>query len=295
MSKSGRGFFCKPTRELGTYVQFGFVLPEYVRRASHDVKRLPTARATIYYAANVREGPSRTPLGTGLFIEGPHSARFSVTADCDEMVALKVRPGGLRALLGVPAREVRDTTISLEEIWGRSAASLTDRMACASSSKERLFILQDELTRRCRDFDRHDKVALVVAAAVERRSGNVRVSEIGARSGYCQRSLLQRFDDWVGLTPKQHARLARLRSVIARLAPDTDWALLAVAHGYCDQAHMIHEFQDLLGCSPTAFLAQRNAFAPMGAPASGRHAVPRREQRLYRSVGLVSKWLEDGG
>jgi hypothetical protein len=34
-----------------------------------------------------------------------------------------------------------------------------------------------------------------------------------------------------------------------------DWAGLALAAGYCDQAHLAHEFHDFAGLSPSAYLA----------------------------------------
>jgi hypothetical protein len=105
--------------------------------------------------------------------------------------------------------------------------------------------------------------------------------------------LLQRFDDWVGLTPKQYARLARLRAAIAHLGArePASWADFAVARGYWDQAHMIHEFTALVGVPPAAFRRELNRFSPEGALATGREALPPREQRIYRALGMVAGWV----
>jgi AraC-like DNA-binding protein len=41
-----------------------------------------------------------------------------------------------------------------------------------------------------------------------------------------------------------------------------DWAEVAAEYGYTDQAHLIHDFRDLTGITPTAFrprsAAERN-------------------------------------
>jgi len=288
-----RGFF-RPPPELASFAQFSFVLPEYRSSTAHDLRRVPTPRATLYFAVDVREHVSGAKIGTGLFCEGPHSRGFEVKCDCDEMVAVKVKSGALGALLGLPARELRDQTVNLEEVWGRSAALLAEQMQEASSPEERLQLLQRELSQRYLARERENGLALGVANAIERRAGKVRIADLSDDAGVGRRALLQRFDACVGLTPKQYVRITRLRSMITALfgRDAEDLSRLSVKYGFYDQSHMIHEFRDLLGISPAAFKKDLEAFLPFRAPAFGRRALPKREQELYRSLGLVSEWDE---
>jgi len=55
--------------------------------------------------------------------------------------------------------------------------------------------------------------------------------------------------------------VARLRSLLAHLAAErrADWADLASAFGYADQAHLIHEFRALTGSSPGRYLGDADA------------------------------------
>jgi AraC-like DNA-binding protein len=284
-------FFFEAIPELEQAIEFGFVFPSYRRRGAAEIRRVPTARASIYYAANVVTGPGAAPV-TGMFCEGPHSRAFTVTSESGELVGVKVAPGGLRALLAIPARKMRDHTIPLEQLWGKPAIELGERMQAAASTAERVALLQHALAVRWRAAGEHP-VAVTVARMIEECAGRTTVRELCERAGYGQRSMLQRFDDGVGLTPKQCIRLARLRAAIVRVAerPGGDGAELAVACGYCDQAHMIHEFRDLVGVPPAAFRKDPSRFSPLGAPAHGREALPNREQRIYRTVGMVSRWL----
>jgi AraC-like DNA-binding protein len=286
-----RGFF-RPQRALSSVIDFGFVLPEYRYRDGRQVQRVPVTRTTLYYATDVRRHGSQSTI-TGLFCEGPHSRAFGTQGECGEMVAVKVRTGGAAALLGIPAKEIRNQTCSLEDLWGRDAALLADRMLNVATTAERVALLQQELVRRYQRHGGHDPVALTASNVIERSEGRLRVTDLIDRSGYSQRTFLQRFDQWVGLTPKQLARVVRMRATIARLACGwgADWAKLARQSGFADQAHMIHEFQALIGHSPSHFVEQRTAFSPVGAPASGRGVLPEREQRLYQVVGMVSRWV----
>jgi hypothetical protein len=115
-----RTHFFKPASGLRSLVQFGFAAAYYRRRAAGEIRRLPTGRATIYYAAHVR-GPGLGRRDAGLYCEGPHAGGFTVSHESGELVAIKVRAGALGMLLGIPARELRDRTIDLEDVWGRRA------------------------------------------------------------------------------------------------------------------------------------------------------------------------------
>jgi AraC-like DNA-binding protein len=92
-----------------------------------------------------------------------------------------------------------------------------------------------------------------------RRSPTPTVSTVINQIGCSNRHFNQLFRDQVGLTPKLFCRVRRLRQVLYLLAGKghIDWADLAFTCGYFDQAHLIHDFRSLAGCTPTEYLAQR--------------------------------------
>ena len=47
------------------------------------------------------------------------------------------------------------------------------------------------------------------------------------------------------------------RDRLLHRATDVDWADTAIACGYYDQAHMIHDFREFAGLAPTAYLTRR--------------------------------------
>ncbi|MGH7439089.1 MAG: helix-turn-helix domain-containing protein [Polyangiaceae bacterium] len=291
MTASKCTVFFEPAPELRGVVEFGFAAANYRRRPRSSIRRVPTARGTIYFAAHVR-GPGVGYREMGLYCEGPHAEAFDVTHESDEIVALKVRPGGLGALLGIAARDVRDRTLDLADVWGSRAKDLADRVATADSTAERIRLLQREIAAHVAADGLSTNQAIDAAAMVTQRQGRVRVDELSRRCGVSQRTLLQRFDDGVGLAPKQYARLVRLRSAMTRLVSPSpvDCSDVAVACGYADQAHMIHEFRSLVGLSPLAYCRTSPSFGPEGAVATGRVVVPRCERTLYRSLGFVRRW-----
>jgi transcriptional regulator GlxA family with amidase domain len=79
--------------------------------------------------------------------------------------------------------------------------------------------------------------------------------------GLSQRRFKQVFCAEVGVAPKLYGRLRRFRRAreIVRADRAPDWAELAVDCGYFDQSHLIRDFVEFSGLSPTSFLRQRSA------------------------------------
>jgi len=177
-------------------------------------------------------------------------------------VGVHFKPWGLAPFLGMPADELRDRPVTVEQVWGRaSSAELRDRLASAAGPHEMLIVLEDELVRRLRHtaglgLVRH--TSNVIAAA----TGAVPISELTTEAGVSSTHLAQRFKELVGVTPKRLARTYRFAAAVVAIDPvaPVDWVDLAGRAGYYDQAHFGHEFRTFTGLTPTRYLEERRRF-----------------------------------
>jgi AraC-like DNA-binding protein len=100
-----------------------------------------------------------------------------------------------------------------------------------------------------------DSKVAAAARFIDNAGGRAKIEEVALAVGLSERQLQRRFNQAVGLTPKQFARVRRLRSTtVAMLDTElTGWAGLAAEAGYTDQSHLTHEFNALTGHLPTSF------------------------------------------
>ena len=72
----------------------------------------------------------------------------------------------------------------------------------------------------------------------------------------------------VGLRPKTAARLVRLNRVWQRLDErrPLDWGQVAADAGYADQAHLIRDFHQFTGTTPTVFRTHPQAQTAVSPP-----------------------------
>jgi AraC-like DNA-binding protein len=84
------------------------------------------------------------------------------------------------------------------------------------------------------------------------------IGRIASEVGWSHKHLIAKFRQQVGLTPKTAARLVRLEGVWRRLEQrrPLDWGQLARDAGYADQAHLIRDFHEFTGITPTKFLGR---------------------------------------
>ncbi|GAA4897273.1 hypothetical protein GCM10023223_09200 [Stackebrandtia albiflava] len=177
-------------------------------------------------------------------------------------VGVHFTPWGPAPFLSMPAAELRDRPVTLEQVWGRAAtAELRDRLAVANRPPEMLTLLEGELRRRLRDtaglgLVRH--TSRVIAAT----GGAVAIGDLRTSAGVSSTHLAQRFKELIGVTPKRLARTYRFAATVFSIDParPVDWAELAGNAGYFDQAHFGHEFRAFTGLTPTRYLEVRQRF-----------------------------------
>jgi len=75
--------------------------------------------------------------------------------------------------------------------------------------------------------------------------------------GLSARHFAPRFSEHAGMSPKLFARIVGFQAALGTKAfcTGTSWTEIAHNFGYCDQMHMIHDFEQLAGGSLKEMLA----------------------------------------
>jgi AraC-like DNA-binding protein len=209
--------------------------------------------------------PAQRPGTFDALVGGLHTAPAIITHDGRQSgVQLGLSPLGARTLLGLPASELAGIDVPAQEVLGRFAAEVLDRLRCADSWPERFAILDKMLLARA-DRASRDAVSDEVSHAwrrMLRTGGTVAVSELAAEIGWSDRHLRATFRAETGLAPKAAARVIRFdrarRQLQRRAAAGEPLRLaeLAASCGYFDQAHLDRDFALMAGCAPTSWLAE---------------------------------------
>jgi AraC-like DNA-binding protein len=179
------------------------------------------------------------------------TARRSQVRAGSAIAGIRLRPGVAGAVLGLPASELLDVQVPLEDVLGTRASEFSERLGRAQG-REAEYLLLEGLVATAMTDGAPDPLVL----AATRRLGfpGSRVDELANALGISERQLRRRFHQAVGYGPKTLDRILRFRRLVAQAQAvsdgEVDLARLAADLGYADQAHMTRDSVRLTGMSP---------------------------------------------
>lgn len=140
--------------------------------------------------------------------------------------------------------------------------SLTDRLQHCETSEERFPILLEIIAVLSKN--RLPPVEWLDAsiAAILSKNGNISQTELTEISDIGSRHFRRKFKKIIGITPKYFCKVIQLNTIFEHLKSSNANELhhLALDCGYYDQSHFIHDFNRLIGASPSDFLSGEHAF-----------------------------------
>lgn len=228
--------FVRPARTLEPLVEHFWMQQVSANSDGPAWRIVPDANPYLIFVFS-RENPRCNVIGA--------RSRFADVTMGNRIVTcgVRLRPGALPLLTRFPASDFTDHGVPIELVFGARGGSLMERLRESRSAFAALRVISDFLDREWSGRSYAARLPLGPYARVE---------DMAAETGLPVRTLHARLMQHVGLSPKRVLRIERLhRALTSSQARSARWARIAARAGFADQAHMIREFRDLLGESPT--------------------------------------------
>lgn len=166
---------------------------------------------------------------------------------------IDVRPPAAYALFQVPLHALANRKVPLEDVLGEP--DLVERLHDAGGWAARFQLLDTVLTKRLAAARRPSEEVRWAWRRLVETDGGIAISALAEELGWSRKRIVARFREEIGLPPKAAARLLRFERAreLAEQATAPDWARIALAAGYYDQAHMINDFRLVTGRTPATF------------------------------------------
>lgn len=212
----------------------------------HEI--FPDGCVSLYYFKNSERGLNVIGL-TSLQTETVTRPVFAG----DTFWGMRISPAACSSILRADPTTLEERSASGADKFSHLLSGLSDAVR-KMDSLEQAAVVFESCLRRLSDIVVDEKVSKAVRL-IDQANGEVRIDDLAEELGLSSRQFQRRFRQSSGLSPKQFARIRRIRATAAILveADGVHWADRALEMGFSDQSHMAHEFRAVTKRSPRSF------------------------------------------
>jgi AraC-like DNA-binding protein len=212
---------------------------------------IPASLATPL-VVSVEESRSGPPA----LVYGPNDSFTLVDGDRPHAyLEVCLAPLGAYTLFGPVVADVRGSIVGLDDLIGSDARRLGERVQSAPTWVERARVVDAFLLDRSASGPEPSSEVSEAWDLLVRSDGTRPIGAIARQVGWSHKHLITRFKQQVGVAPRLAARLLRLSRVWRLIDSGQSWARIAAESGYADQAHLVREFRQFTGRTPSALVA----------------------------------------
>lgn len=176
----------------------------------------------------------------------------------EDYLMLKVvfKPGALYRLFGVPLSVFESQYVDAELVVPKEVKSVNEQLANAQSYLQMIQVIEQYLTGKLGavKFDKHpiDKIDQFINS----HNTDFSLSRIAGQVCLSNRQLERKFMERIGVGPQAYYRITRFNKAFKMKEdqPGLSWFDIAIDCGYSDLQHLIKDFKQFSGITPTGLL-----------------------------------------
>ena len=198
------------------------------------------------WASGLRTRPITIPSGIG-----------------GKMLVVAFKKGKAYPFYPFPMSEISDIVIGSELIYKREILNLRERLIAAPTVAQKFNLVEAFLLQRARDSLEPNTASYLVEFAVNKISNKPTTAclrQIIEQIGYSQKHFINLFKNHVGIPPKQFMKIMRFQKALLKIEKENDinWSDFAIESGFYDQAHLIHDFKNYSGFTPSEYVKKKS-------------------------------------
>lgn len=180
----------------------------------------------------------------------------ALRADAFECLQVRLSPLVAHAVLGAGVAEMDGTVVTLDDLLGREAGRISERLGSLSTWDDRFAATDAWLARRCAGAARVSPEVAWAWRGIVAGRGTVRIEHLAAELDWSRKRLWSRFRAQIGLSPKRAAKLVRFDHAVHALVAGRDAAGVAADGGFADQSHLHRDVVAFTGLTPATVVGE---------------------------------------
>lgn len=197
------------------------------------------------------------------FIRGQFSVYGSLVSEGNiDMIAIIFHPLGLNPFIQCPMSELKNRYVDVEDLEDIELNHLKSSISSERNVQTCIQFIELFFMKRLIDIDyNHKRVQNSISQIINQPQIEVNTLAESACLGY--RQFKRIFTNHVGMSPKEYYKVIRFQRVLYLLQnnPIMEIADLTYSCGFYDPSHLVKDFREFSGCSPTQYLSSRSPYS----------------------------------
>ncbi|KAA9038365.1 helix-turn-helix transcriptional regulator [Ginsengibacter hankyongi] len=189
-----------------------------------------------------------------------------VILDVDEDVAtgtigIEFNPQGAYRFFHFTLNDIQNQIYPLSDVLGNLGKQLTEQINNTTSTQEKIVALQQFLLKQL-SLHNEDLIFEFCIEKIIASKGRITVKELEKKTGYSSRWLNMKFNDKLGVSPKNLSSIIRFKQYYQAFIKGNERSFFRndFYELYYDQSHFIKDFKRFTGLPPTKYEKQLNNF-----------------------------------
>ncbi len=165
------------------------------------------------------------------------------------------QPGALYRLLGVPANELTNSYGNAEDIFSKSVALVNEQLFHANSYDAMIVIAEHFVSGLVKKLVKAKQPIDEVCKLLLQSEKAVTLDWLAKQAFLSTKQLERKFKERTGINPKLYQRIIRFNNAyrLKNSHPHLDWLRIALECNYYDYQHLVKDYKDFTGSTPTDF------------------------------------------
>ena len=178
-----------------------------------------------------------------------------------ETIGIEFSPHGAYRFFHFTLNDIQNQIYSLNDVLGNIGKRLIEQINNTTSLQQKIVLLEQFLLKQLSVHD-EDSIFEYCVEKITASKGKIAVKELEKKTGYSSRWLNMKFNDKLGVSPKNLSSIIRFTQYYQAFISGNEKSFLKndFYEFYYDQSHFIKDFKRFTGLPPTRFEKQINDF-----------------------------------
>lgn len=253
-----------PPKHLASYIKHYI----FLENSENDVKRLrlfTDGNTGLILSGNINlQDLSGNSLPLSFFYGQLTQYKDLVTNGSFSLMAVVFQPYFLNILLKISAKEVQNQIVSVEDVLKKEMQVFQEKLFYNVDPTLIINDLNIYFTTFLSKIINSDyELIQATQQYILKNKGIVTSKELEHFTGYSERQIERKFQQYMGLSPKKYSNIARLHYFLSLMKTNTKENITELSYhaGYADQSHLIKEFNNNIGLTPNQYSKTENKLA----------------------------------